>query len=76
MEIVRKDAETKCIYDMNAGDCFQRDDLYFMATNKFLTDSQQYQYRLCVNLSNGLTNFVNVWNSGIPVKAKVVIGEE
>lgn len=50
MEIVRKDAETKCIHDMNAGDCFQRGGLYFMVTSKFLTDSQRG--RLCVNLSN------------------------
>lgn len=73
MEIVRKDVETKCIHDMSAGDCFQRCGLYFMVTNKFSTDSQE---RLCVNLSNGIVVFLNVWDDDIPVKAKVVIGEE
>lgn len=74
MEIIRKDTETKRIHDMSAGDCFQRGDSYFMVADRFLTDSQASQ--LCVNLSNGRTGFFNVWSSGIPVKAKVVIGEE
>lgn len=74
MEIVRKDVETKCIHDMNVGDCFQRGGSYFMVTDGFIAGSQKS--RLCVNLSTGCADFFNVWSGGIPVKAKVVIGEE
>lgn len=73
MEIVRKTTETKCIHDMSAGDCFCRGGSLLMVTDKFSADSEE---RLCVNLSNGLTDFFNVWADGILVKAKVVIGEE
>ena len=73
MEIVRKTTETKCIHDMSAGDCFYRGDSLLMVTDKFSADSAE---RLCVNLSNGSTVFVNMWSAGILVKAKVVVGEE
>ena len=73
MEIVRKTTETKCIHDMNAGDCFYRGGSLLMVTDKLSADSEE---RLCVNLSNGSTVFFNVRSDGILVKAKVVIGEE
>jgi hypothetical protein len=76
MEIVGKDIETKCIHDMSAGDCFQRGGSYFMVTDRFLIDSHNHKRQLCVNLITGHANFLNVWYCGVPVKAKVVIGEE
>lgn len=73
VDVIEVKAETKCIHDMNAGDCFYRGGSLLMVTDKFSADSEE---RLCVNLSNGLTDFFNVWDDGILVKARVVIGEE
>ena len=69
MEIVRKTAETKCIHDMNAGDCCQRRGSYLIVTDKLPADSQE---RLCVDLNNGFAVFFNVRSD----KAKIVIREE
>lgn len=73
IDVIEVKKELKCIHDMNVGDCFYRGGSCLMVTDRFSADSQE---RLCVNLSNGLTDFFNVWNDGIPVKARLVIGEE